>query len=69
MLLFSTSRANVAFTLLGLARTQKPGSTASVTLAGKAFSFYLYVIIRNLILTISLHAISFQDTGVMSAAE
>lgn len=40
-LLSFTSQANEAFTLLALARTQKPGSTASVTLAGNELSVCL----------------------------
>lgn len=40
-LLSFTSRASGAFTPLALARTQKPGSTASVTLAGNELSVCL----------------------------
>jgi len=37
-LLCSTSQANEAFTPLGLAKIQRPDSTASVTLAGNELS-------------------------------
>lgn len=40
-LLSFTSRASGAFTPLALAKTQKPGSTASVTLAGNELSVCL----------------------------